>query len=131
MARRIRGLTCGALITALALNGCASWHVEQVSPQALLDRDHPSEIQVQEKGGAQYVLESPKVVGDTLTGTVRHETPRETVEHLPRRIPLAAVAQVSTRKAEAGGTVAIVVLALGVAILAMFKAAYGNCQSSC
>ena len=124
MAPRIRGLICGALITALALNGCASWHVEKVSPQALLDRDHPSEIQVQEKGGEKYVLEGPKVVGDSLTGTVWHRTPRETVEHLPRRVPLTAVASVSVRKSEAGGTVALVILALGVGFYLLLRAAY-------
>lgn len=120
-ANRIRGPVCSILIAAQTLAGCTSWHIEQVSPQALLNREHPSEIQVQERAGTKYVLDAPQIVGDSLTGTVQRVTTRETVENVPRRIPLSAVEHVAVRKSDGVKTVLAVaggfVVILGVVAL--------------
>lgn len=126
MAPRIRGLTCGGLLAAQILTGCMSWHVEQVSPQALLDREHPSVIQVQERGGTKYVLDAPRVEGDSLTGTVGRQPVLGTATHVVRRIPLAAVERVAVRKPDVLATVMSVLLGAGVAFTALVYIALRN-----
>lgn len=67
-----------ALLLAIHLAACTSWHVEQASPQALLDAQHPSRLRVTRRDGARIVLAHPSMVGDTLVGGSQGHSPRVT-----------------------------------------------------
>jgi len=67
---RHRALIAGLLLGAQGLTGCTSWRVQSITPQELVARDHPKAIQVGERGGTRYVIQTPRVEGDSLIGTV-------------------------------------------------------------
>ncbi len=69
MHRNHRGLIAGLLLLAQVVTGCTSWRVQSVTPQELLAREHPTTIQVWERGGAKYEIEAPQVAGDSLIGS--------------------------------------------------------------
>ena len=108
MPLRTRHLVFVALATSQILTGCTSWQVVPVSPRALVNSAHAKAVRIQEKGGSKYVLDTPGVTGDSLTGTVWHKTPSVTWERLPSRISLAVVDQVAVRKSNPGLTAALV-----------------------
>lgn len=81
------------VLLAIHLLGCSEWHVEQTSPQALLEAKHPTRVRVtlrdstgtdpssadaslygQDAGrssggaGAAIVLANPSIIGDSLVG---------------------------------------------------------------
>lgn len=93
----------------------------QVTPQALVEAQHPNEIQVREKSGVQYALHAPLMVGDTLTGIVRgvRTTSGGRVVDSARRIPLSSVERMTFRRGEAGTSVLLVLGGLGIALLIM------------
>ena len=86
---RARLLTAGMLLLATLSASCTSWRVQSVTPRELLAREHPSSVRIRETGGAVYVLASPQVQGDSLSGFVKHA---------PRRISLLMVENVAVRK---------------------------------
>ena len=101
MTHRPCRLTCSLLLAAQALTGCATWQVVEATPQALITRDHPSRVQVREKGGTKYVMAAPVVVGDTLVGTVKLGT-GVGIGSEDRRTPLSAIDRIAVRRFSAG-----------------------------
>lgn len=84
-------------------------------------REHPSTIQVRENGGAKYVLGSPRLERDTLTGYVKL---------VERRIPMATIDRVAVRKFNGVKTVGFI-LSLPAAALALVMGIYGiGCATS-
>ena len=80
MAGPLRGVTSAVRIASQLLTACTHWEVVSVSPRALVDSAHATAIQVTEMAGAEYVLNAPRLSGDSLLGTVKSDL---------RRIPLA------------------------------------------
>lgn len=123
MGPRARCRIGGVLLLANVSGACTSWRVQPVAPQELLERKHPSSIQVRDRAGSVYVLASPRLVGDSMTGYVRD---------VPRRIPLSAVDKVAIRKFNtlktAWWVVGVPVIALGT--LAGLACAGGGCNMS-
>lgn len=112
--RRTRAI---AVVLLLAyLPACSSWRVENVSPQALIEAEHPAQVRVLRTNGAKQILHQPAITGDTLRGSVR-EPP----------IPLANVHAIETRHRDAGKTVLLVV---GIVVLSGITAAAIVCSAS-
>ena len=114
MAHRIRRVTCVVLVAAQLLTGCTSWHVVDVSPRALVDSAHVTTMQVWEKGGANFVLEAPKVSGDSLTGYSTKSV------STTRTISLTAVDRVAVRRPDGLRTVG----AIGGGLLGLLALLY-------
>ncbi len=115
MQRNHRALIAGLLLGAQVATACTSWRVQSVTPQELIAREHPKAIQVREPGGAVYVVESPQVAGDSLTGFVtasRHSAAYQAgaaLGSLARRsIALMTVDRVAVRQFEFFPTFALV-----------------------
>ena len=89
MGPRARVLIGGVVLLANATVACTSWRVQSVAPREFLAREHPGSIRVREHGGATYVLVSPRLEGDSLTGNVKDAS---------RRIPMTAVDNLAVRK---------------------------------
>jgi hypothetical protein len=121
MGPRNRLVIATALLLGHVSAACTSWRVPSVTPQELLARDHPAAIRVREQGGVKYVLVSPRLEGDSVTGYVKR---------VERRIPVAVIDGVAVRKFNALKTVwwsvAVPVLALGA--LAGVACAGGGCD---
>jgi len=121
MKPHVRSLTCVALLAAQLLTGCSTWQVVHVTPRALVDSAHVSTMQVTETSGATYIIDSPRLVGDSLTGAsfrvdvvdLRTMQSRER-KVAARHVPLAAIDRVAIMKSDA--TVVIVVI-VGVVVL--------------
>ena len=114
MSPRARGLIAGVLLLANVGAACTSWRVQSVTPQELLAREHPSSIQVRERGGAVFVLTAPRVTGDSLTGYSKR---------VPRTIPMAAVDQLALRKRDGGKTAGLIALLVALPAVALLAAA--------
>lgn len=99
----MKALIIGCLV--LALSGCTSWQVVDVSPRALVDSAHVTKMQVWEKSGVT-VLFSPAVSGDSLTGRVTRSVPAKSADGATtlRSIALTAVDRVAVRKVDGGLT---------------------------
>lgn len=115
MGPRARVVIAGVLLLANVSAACSSWRVQSVTPQELLAREHPNAIQVREQGGAKYVLGSPRVEGDSLTGYVKR---------VVRRIPIMAGDKVAVRRFNAIKTVGLIV-GIPAAGIAAFLGFYG------
>ena len=116
---------------------CTSWHLEAVSPQALIATRHPSQVRVTLAGGERLVIRGPRVVADSLLGIdVTGERKGLFVAPLlvlegrrtPIGLPLAAVRGVATRRVSAlkTGLYAGSMLAVSVAAIAIIS---GGCVS--
>ena len=117
MKPRIRRVPCVVLLVAQFLAGCTSWHVVDVSPRALVDSAHVMKMQVTETGGAKYVINSPRVVGDSLMwmGRVTLRTPAnstagEVAYEVPgmQSLPLAAIDRLAVREVSGLKTVLLI-----------------------
>ena len=69
--------------------GCTSWAVQQGSPSALIEQDHPSKVQVRHVDGTRQTLRHPTVEADSLVSA----GPKDTV-----RVALTDVNRVAVRK---------------------------------
>jgi len=110
MTSPMRGVTSAVLIASQLLAACTHWETVSVSPRALVDSAHVTAIQVTEKGGAEYVLNTPQMSGDSLRGRVNSSV---------RHVPLAAIDQVAVRKPHGAGTVALMLVVVVPLILAV------------
>ena len=124
MKPHIRSLTCVVLLAAQLLTGCTSWQVVEVSPRALVDSAHVTRMQVTERGGAKYIIDTPRLVGDSLTGSAFREdyVNRVTMQSgqrvvAARHVPLAAINQVAVRKPSSGATAGLVVGIVAVVVV--------------
>jgi hypothetical protein len=109
MTRRIRSILCGVLLAAQTLTGCASWQVVQVSPRALVDSAHVRTIQVTTKNGEQYVVHTPRVTADLLTGEIERTVAVSPYRPFdPGGLPLAAIQHLAVRQPNVGKTLLLV-----------------------
>jgi len=121
---RHRALIAALLLGAHVFMACTSWRVQSVTPRELLAHEHPDAIQIRERGGAIYVLGSPGLEGDTLTGVVRN---------VEQRIALATIDRVSVQRFDLGRTMGRGLLTMAgffVAALAIVAASGGLAVSS-
>lgn len=125
-----RRLILSVLITSHVVTGCSSWQVVSVSPRALVDSAHVSAVKVREKEGAKYVLEWPRIAGDSLIGTLATDQPADRrVKRLEHGIPLAAVDRVAVHRSNRPGTVVLGVVAAGAVAVGIFL--FSGCVSDC
>ena len=115
MGPRARIPVAGVLFLANVSAACTSWRVQPVTPQELLAREHPDAIQVRAQGGAKFVLGSPRVEGDSLTGYVKR---------VERRLPMATIDHLAVRRFNGLKTVGLIV-GIPVAAIAVFLGLYG------
>lgn len=91
-----------ALVLLLAyLPACQSWRTETVTPQAVVEANHPDQLRVVRADGTKQVLHRPAIVADTIRGRAGEPA-----------IPLSDVQAVETRHGDPGKS-----LLLGVGIV--------------
>lgn len=121
MSPRARVVTGAILVLTHVATACTSWRVPPVSPEELISREHPSAIQVREHGGGKYVLTSPRLEQDSLTGYVKR---------VERRVPMMTIDRVAVRRFSPMKTVGLIV-GVPAAIIAVFMGIYGiGCATS-
>jgi hypothetical protein len=106
-----------ALLLLAHLPACASWKVENVSPGALIDAEHPAQVRVSRTDGTRQVLHRPAITGDTLRGSAEEPA-----------IPLADVQDIETRHGDTGKSLLLVG---GIVIGAMFLGAIVCSATDC
>jgi hypothetical protein len=100
----VRRLTSLILLPAW-LNACATWQVQTVAPETVLNEDRPEKVQIKTASMPEpIVLDGPFISGDTLYGTA---------QSVAVAIPLSQVDSLAVKKADSGKAV------LSVALVAM------------
>ncbi len=103
-----RGRARNVLIAYLSCTACTSWHLNAVSPRAVVE-GHPRTVMVTLTDSSEIVLNEPGLQGDSIVGMNRHQT-REGV-------PLDSIAMTHTRRTSAVKTV-FAVIGVGAAAFA-------------
>ena len=93
-----------AFLLLLALTGCARWHPQGLTPQAVLEREQPARVRVTRLDNSHVELNNPVIADDSIRGTAPYGK---------MAIPLSQVTYLSLRKADRA-TVPILV-AVGIA----------------
>ena len=91
------------------LAGCATWRVQPVTPQQLVETERPAKVRVLTTEDRQLVFEQPFVRDDSLMGYVSGEV---------TRIPLGAIKQVEKRQTDPAKVGVLVLAIIGVIALA-------------
>ena len=89
-------LVAGLLLTT-HLSACTSWHVQNVTPEQVIARDHPNELRVTRTDSSRIVLSLPRVAGDSLFGFD---------SHAEFGMPLSDVSSVAEQRFDAGKSIA-------------------------
>ncbi len=95
------------------LSACATWQVQEVSPQELLETKHPNRIRLTRADSTTVELAMPRLMGDTIVGARagRYE-----------KVATADVTQVAVRgDGGSGAAVAGIAVAGGILLLLMVK----------
>lgn len=110
-----RAIAATMLATA-TLTACTGWEVQPVAPEQLLATKHPSSVRVTQKGGYQFVVDSPRISGDSLVGAVGGQS---------SGVPLANISAVAVQHASVAKAVGItlVVAAIAAVIFIVLEAA--------
>lgn len=106
MTHQTRWLRAAMALLLIGCQACHSWEVQPVAPHTFEPQNPGDRYRLGLQNGERYIVEAPKLEGDTLQATRVH--PRG-----PVRIGLAEVTDVAVRRSDAGKTVAAVVM-LGV-----------------
>ena len=130
----------GILLAAQGFTACTSWEVTGVKPQQLLSGPGSKAVQIREVSGAVYVLEEPRVQGDSLTGYVTIQLltdglARAGTRRDERRIALAAVDRIGVKELNGLKTLGALLLGgaavvgVGALIVAAAMSGSGCCFS--
>ncbi len=126
-----RQIVSGAL--ALLLPACTTWQVGTPTPAEFVTNKHPNLVQVTRTDGSKFDLRFPRVLDDSLMGTVAGGLAQEDSART-LGLPLSEVQSVAARKTSVGKTVALiggVWLGLGLVALAARDCgdsdSYGGC----
>jgi hypothetical protein len=103
----------------LPLAGCSTWQTSETVPQVLLapdDPNRPPEILVRTLGGSNERLRSPRLVGDTVVGTLPSNRASDAPE---RKIPLDSITSIETLRFSGGTSAGVFLLTLLVGVAAV------------
>jgi hypothetical protein len=120
-AGRLHRLIACVLLATTTLTACTSWHVQTVSPEQVVNTEHPKAVRVQRMDGSRVVLKSPRISSDSLLGTAIGQ---------PTGMPLSDVYQLAVKRGSTGKTIALVVGVAAVAFLALAAAYVITCADS-
>jgi hypothetical protein len=112
----------------LSLTACTANRPVAVSPEpaalaAYLQQEHPRDIQVTNTAGGSVWLHNPRLSGDSLTGELRREEPRE-----QRAIPVGTIRTIAQPHFSAGRTVGFLGGVLGSAGVALLIVATNGAE---
>ena len=67
----MRPLLAGAGLLVVVLGGCATWTPQGLTPQAVIEKDHPEQVRVTRRNGSRVELRTPVIVGDSMHGETK------------------------------------------------------------
>ncbi len=105
------------LLSLMAQAACMHW-ARDPEPPRLAATQRVSAARVFLRGGSVVRLDQPRVVGDSLIGTVPRGLLRDTVA-----VALADIRQMDVERVHAGGTAFVLLLGAGLIVLAVAAAA--------
>lgn len=92
------------LAVALAATGCSTWRAQGLTPNAVIEREHPERLRVATHAGARIDLKFPRVVGDSLFGVAADG---------PRAIALEDIDHVAVRREDTARSAIVAPLVAG------------------
>jgi len=104
-----------ALVLLAYLPACTSWQVVGPQPEQFVQQQAPGMIRVTRVDGTRVQLAAPEVRGDTLVGSLKDGTARDTARQLG--VPLSEVGSVQVRKFSAMRTLGLVAAVFGATVV--------------
>ncbi len=123
----MRSITVRRVLSSILLpaylSSCKSWQVPPVRPEQVITEDQPSKVRITLSDSSTVEMEQPRIVGDTVRGTVKGPPPKDAQQGAKyviteRDVLLADIAILRVKKTDVGETLwrGLVVVAL-VALL--------------
>jgi len=106
---RLHRLIACVLLATTTLTACTSWHVQTVSPEQVVNTEHPSAVRVQRMDGSRVELKSPRISADSLLGSAVDNSLFGSPAGKPAGMPLSDVYQLAVRRGNALKTVGLVI----------------------
>ena len=105
--RLLRRPLAVVLIPLVAL-GCYSWQTAKVTPQVLVETEHPKAVRVTTVDSVQTKVAGPRIAGDTLRGTVVSPSAWGKTRRDSVAVALRDVTRVEVRRYDSGRTLALI-----------------------
>jgi len=110
-----RPIACTLLLWYLA--GCTSWRVQELTPQQVIDRWHPTSVRITTADSSEFVLDKPWIpVRDSLVGFRNR---------VPSSVAVSDITAVAIRQADTGSTIVLIAGLVAVLGLAASSVNYG------
>ena len=103
------------LLLLLTLAGCARWHPQGLTPQAVLEREQPALVRVTRTDNSHVELNHPVIAGDSIRGTA---TSGEMA------IPLSQVTYLSLREGDRVMVPVLVAVGIAGGLIALLAATW-------
>ncbi len=110
-----RPIACTLLLWFLA--GCTSWYVQNLTPQQVIERWHPTSVRITTADSSEFVLDKPWIpVRDSLVGFRNR---------VPSSVAVSDITAVAIRQADTGSTIVLIAGLVAVLGLAASSVNYG------
>ena len=128
----MRSITVRRVLSSILLpaylSSCKSWQVPPVSPEQAITEDQPSKVQITLSDSSTVEMEQPRIVGDTVRGTVKGPPPKDAQQGAKyviteRDVLLADIATLRVKKTDVGKTLWRGLLVAAMVALLVSKAA--------
>ena len=121
---RTRCLRRGVLALGLGIvTSCSSWQATNVTPQQLIDHDHPNRVRLGRFDGEDVTIMRPTIAADSVVGTRYVTYPFPDEVHVG--VPLDQIRTVAVRRPSGGRTVLLIV-GVPLAALAILAALFAT-----
>jgi hypothetical protein len=104
-----------ALLFLLALPGCARWHPQGLTPQAVLEREQPAHVRVTRTDNSHVELNNPVIAGDSIRGSAPYGE---------MAIPLSQVTYLSLKQRDRVTAPVLVAVGLAGGLIALLAATW-------
>ena len=106
---RLHRVIACVLLATTTLTACTSWQVQTVSPEQVVNTEHPSAVRVQRMDGSRVELKSPRISADSLLGSAVDNSLFGSPAGKPAGMPLSDVYQLAVKRGNALKTVGLVI----------------------
>jgi hypothetical protein len=104
-----------ALLLVLALAGCARWHPQGLTPQAVIERERPSRVRVIRTDSSCLEMRSPVIEGDSIRGLTRSGEVA---------VPLDGISYLSLKGSNSAGVAAMAGIGVATGLIVLFAATW-------
>jgi hypothetical protein len=99
----------------MAVAGCARWHVQGLTPQAVIEREKPGQVRVTRTDSSHLELRNPVMEGNSIRGHSRNGE---------ATVPLSDISYLSLKGGNGAGVAAIAGIGVAAGLIALLAATW-------